>query len=474
MIRASWHYLSMFDIEIAADTLPHGLAPDQLEQDLITIESTIGRLRARQLRLLRRVDLAQIAARDGSRSLHEWTAARLDITAKLAADLVTASRTIPDDLDNKLTVGEMSFDRAVATSHLVVAGASERLVDDSAGFDLAGVGRLAAQHRAMTPKDEVEVFDSRHTAIQLSLDQTSANVWATLTGVDSEIVTQALDQWADSLPKLPDGTRDSRAHRQADAFVAIFRNALGKDLESETTSGRGPHVLLTADLALLAQSGGTRGVAVVGGPRVGINALEEALCNGSVSLDVKLEDGRILGLGDDVDAIPPRVRRYVLARDGGCTADGCGSRHHLQVHHIVPRSQGGTHDPENLTTLCWYHHHVVIHGRATRSIPTAHRSVAASNPRESTHPDHSGLLRSPTPTTTTQPSVQPDPDRAWGVGAHCHRLNPTRQLDPGDRRFGSETTCRTRALAEVRRGPKHSTSSPSACTGYPSRTTTGF
>ena len=130
----------MFDIEIAADTLPHGLAPDQLEQDLITIESTIGRLRARQLRLLRRVDLAQIAARDGSRSLHEWTAARLDITAKLAADLVTASRTIPDDLDNKLTVGEMSFDRAVATSHLVVAGASERLVDDSAGFNLADAG----------------------------------------------------------------------------------------------------------------------------------------------------------------------------------------------------------------------------------------------------------------------------------------------------------------------------------------------
>ena len=60
--------------------------------------------------------------------------------------------------------------------------------------------------------------------------------------------------------------------------------------------------------------------------------------------------------------IPPRVRRYVLARDGGCTADACRSRHRLQVHHIIPRSQGGTHDPENLATLCWFHHHVVVHG----------------------------------------------------------------------------------------------------------------
>lgn len=161
------------------------------------------------------------------------------------------------------------------------------------------------------------------------------------------------------------------AHRQADALVAIFTHALGDSRKQgdtsgdDTASGRGPHLLLTADLATLAESGGTKSVSVVGGPRIGINALEEALYNGSVSLDVKLEDGRILGVGSSTNPIPPRVRQYVLARDQGCTADGCRSRTHLQVHHILPRSQGGDHDPNNLTTLCWYHHHRGVFGRAS-------------------------------------------------------------------------------------------------------------
>ncbi|MEE8491617.1 MAG: HNH endonuclease, partial [Acidimicrobiia bacterium] len=42
-----------------------------------------------------------------------------------------------------------------------------------------------------------------------------------------------------------------------------------------------------------------------------------------------------------------------------------------EVHHIVPRSQGGTHDVENLATLCWWNHHVAIHGRGYRIDPTS-------------------------------------------------------------------------------------------------------
>jgi len=60
--------------------------------------------------------------------------------------------------------------------------------------------------------------------------------------------------------------------------------------------------------------------------------------------------------------IPPALRRAILHRDGNsCTADACPSRHHLQTHHIIPWSQDGLTDPDNLITLCWYHHHVVIH-----------------------------------------------------------------------------------------------------------------
>jgi 5-methylcytosine-specific restriction endonuclease McrA len=58
--------------------------------------------------------------------------------------------------------------------------------------------------------------------------------------------------------------------------------------------------------------------------------------------------------------IPPAVRRAVLVRDQGkCQVPGCRSRRHLEIHHLEYRSAGGTHHPDNLTTLCWTHHSMV-------------------------------------------------------------------------------------------------------------------
>ena len=51
--------------------------------------------------------------------------------------------------------------------------------------------------------------------------------------------------------------------------------------------------------------------------------------------------------------IPPRVRRLVLARDRHrCRRKGCNHTRFLDIHHLVPRSRGGTNHPVNLVTLC--------------------------------------------------------------------------------------------------------------------------
>lgn len=57
------------------------------------------------------------------------------------------------------------------------------------------------------------------------------------------------------------------------------------------------------------------------------------------------------------------ARARVLARDGSrCTVGwllggACSER--LDVHHLIPREEGGTHDLENLITACSAHHPVV-------------------------------------------------------------------------------------------------------------------
>jgi 5-methylcytosine-specific restriction endonuclease McrA len=70
--------------------------------------------------------------------------------------------------------------------------------------------------------------------------------------------------------------------------------------------------------------------------------------------------------------VPPRTRRAVLARDRHqCQAPGCGRRRFLEVHHVVPRTRGGTNGADNLVTLCSACHrlqHERGAGRDTRGI----------------------------------------------------------------------------------------------------------
>jgi hypothetical protein len=58
-----------------------------------------------------------------------------------------------------------------------------------------------------------------------------------------------------------------------------------------------------------------------------------------------------------VTDIPEPVRRLVERRDHHrCTVPGCRASRFLEIHHIVPRDQGGDHSLANLTLLCGAHH----------------------------------------------------------------------------------------------------------------------
>jgi hypothetical protein len=51
------------------------------------------------------------------------------------------------------------------------------------------------------------------------------------------------------------------------------------------------------------------------------------------------------------------ARSTPLSRSGGCTHVTF-----LDVHHVVPRSEGGSNDPENTITLCGAHHRATHRG----------------------------------------------------------------------------------------------------------------
>ncbi|MEQ9318176.1 MAG: HNH endonuclease, partial [Polyangiaceae bacterium] len=77
--------------------------------------------------------------------------------------------------------------------------------------------------------------------------------------------------------------------------------------------------------------------------------------------------------------IPPATRRQVLRRDRKrCVVPGCHNHRFVDLHHVTPRSEGGTHDPDQLATLCGAHHRaahagtLVLDGTATEGFTFRH------------------------------------------------------------------------------------------------------
>jgi hypothetical protein len=69
-----------------------------------------------------------------------------------------------------------------------------------------------------------------------------------------------------------------------------------------------------------------------------------------------------LDVGAVTDLVPPHLRRAIITRDRHCAAPGCDTPPPAcHVHHIVPRSQGGTTSLANCILLCSFHHLIMIH-----------------------------------------------------------------------------------------------------------------
>jgi len=205
--------------------------------------------------------------------------------------------------------------------------------------------------------------------MQPNIDESVWLVNGRLPGFAGRSVIDALEAKADTLPKEP-GTV-SRAARNVDALWAISLDSL-RGGDGATIQDPPPVLTVFVDAAEATATGGEAGVRVAGGPRVGEAAIEAILCDGIIEVTARTTDGTPLRMGRRARAISPQLRRFVLDRDGAaCTIAGCTSRYRLQVHHITRWVDGGRTDPENLTTVCWFHHHIVIHGQGFRIDPSS-------------------------------------------------------------------------------------------------------
>ncbi len=129
-------------------------------------------------------------------------------------------------------------------------------------------------------------------------------------------------------------------------MVSICMDSLTTTTSGDTNN-TGPVLSVFTTTQTAAETHGQAGSETQSGLSVGLSTIEEVFCTGSVE-SILVRDGQPLAQGRTTRVIPPKLRRFVLWRDGGCAADGCVSRYRLQPHHRIPWSKGGRTDP-NLT-----------------------------------------------------------------------------------------------------------------------------
>lgn len=325
------------------------VSTDLLERQLVDDEQLIGRLRARQLALLSELDRRQVATGDGARSLSEWLAARIDVSPTTAKALVRTMRRTADqpDLTRELARGGVTFDRVEALSRL-----ADREPDDLLLWaDVAGVCREAAKRARITTETETRTAQDRFLVMQPSLNESWWKGWFGLDGYSGAMVDKILAAAADGLPDDVDG---GAGWRRATALVETL-------ISDDPPEGQ---VTVMVDTANAAATNGEAGVTLDPGVRVGQQALHAILCDANVEVVARDGQGRYLDYGRKERTAPPTLKRALLAEAGfTCAADGCQSRHRLQVHHLTPWAQGGRTNQNELIVVCWYHHHVVVHER---------------------------------------------------------------------------------------------------------------
>ena len=360
---------------------PQSMHPDvedaKAEAGLIRAEAQISRARGDQLAWVRSLLRANAGGRLGYRSQADLVASRVDVHRSTARDLLFLAERLSDQQIEEIRQGALSYVRVLEETRLAEAGATPEEIARTRDMDLDKVKGVAQQYRRMGRAEEKRVFEGQYVTFQPSLDGTHVRVSGRMGAYEAEICRNGLDKRGEDL--VPeDAPRPDPGLRRALALTSLCQDALESGPEPGQTDDsqlpanpnrRAPLLTVLAYDPVAEASGYEQGAAVLGGARVGPDTIDLILCEGRI--ENVIASGQKVTTHRSISGIRPALRRAVLARDNGCTIAGCRSTYRLEVHHIVERSKGGDDSPENLTTLCWWHHHVAVHRQGMRIDPNS-------------------------------------------------------------------------------------------------------
>ena len=302
----------------------------RIDRELRVLAKQRGALDADEMQLLSAASRIEIWRQLGMVSLHEYLEHVLGYSPRQATERMRVATALEDlpELADALASGELHFSAVRELTRVATRETEQAWIDHVRGQNLRQIEQaVAGRKRGDRPSDPA---DPELVAQTIRFDVRPA--------------TLALLRQAQQALEAERGER-----LDDDALIAALCNAVLAG-NADDDSGRAKHQILV-----------TRCDACGAGWQEGASTtqpLDEA------DLARAECDAQRVGEGRAIQDVAPRVVRFVKRRDGGrCCVPGCRSARYLEIHHVVPRAQGGSHTADNLTLLCDGHHRALHEGK---------------------------------------------------------------------------------------------------------------
>ena len=316
----------------------------------------VQREQARFTHKLRNFDLANAHAASGALTLTAWMRVNLKMTGTQAAQQLMLARQL-DALPktaSALASGEISYHHAavIASSARklgvdVVAQHEETLVTCAKEVDPFSLSKVTEHlEHCVDPDGSLSFFERQYERRTLQLNRMADGMYALRGIFDREggaIIASGLE--ALTPPRRPDDDRTA-GQRRADAMVEAF-----------TSGAEKPLLTVIAGVGTLYKQPGSPAGELRDQLTIPAEVVRRIACDCTEQHGHVCEDGIQVHLSDQVQSIPPKLRRQLELRDRHCRFPGCDRPpSQCDAHHLKHRAQGGKNVMENLALLCRRHH----------------------------------------------------------------------------------------------------------------------